>query len=87
MLLQESDRFQHMSSVLLMSLLENSVHDFSLCHDGICMANQVGMHSDCKRIMHHGFLEESNWFLSSTTKKNKSTHQTTNFLKCNEIRW
>ncbi|XP_033625094.1 lysosomal-trafficking regulator-like isoform X2 [Asterias rubens] len=41
MLLQESDKFQHMSSVLLMSLLENSVHDFSLCHDGICMANQL----------------------------------------------
>ena len=58
MLLQESDKFQHMSSVLLMSLLENSVHDFSLCHDGICMANQVALKFTVKRIMHHGFMEE-----------------------------
>ncbi|XP_038073792.1 lysosomal-trafficking regulator-like isoform X2 [Patiria miniata] len=59
MLLQESDRFQHMSSVLLMSLLENSVHDFNLCHDGICIANQLfeGVESVANVMLANGLVE------------------------------
>ncbi|XP_022110934.1 lysosomal-trafficking regulator-like [Acanthaster planci] len=59
MLLQEADRFQHVSSVLLMSLLENAVHDFSLCHNGICIANQLfeGVESIAHVMLVNGLVE------------------------------